>query len=161
MSLGLQSFLRMRLLLLAALSAPALSLALAAAQCRVEEDCSLNGVCGSAKTCECVPEWTGSDCGVLRLRPARPSPASGYDEPGTSSWGGSIVEGGGLFHMMVSRFKGHCGLDSWQQNSEIVRATSADPEGPYVYNETVLPIFAHGPSVRKTSSGYLLMHLGW
>eukprot|EP01050_Picozoa_sp_SAG11_P016574 SAG11_NODE_2279_length_3579_cov_6.588506_1_plen_344_part_00 len=131
----------------------------ASSPCETDEDCNLNGLCKSG-SCVCAPEWRGDDCGVLNLLPARPSPGSGYDEPGTSSWGGSIVEDGGRFHMMVSRFKGHCGLNSWQQNSEIIHATSEDPEGPYTFNTTILPVFAHGPSVRKTSSGYLMMHLG-
>jgi hypothetical protein len=56
---------------------------------------------------------------------------------------------------------GNCGLNSWQQNSEIVHATSTDPEGPYVYNSTLLPHFAHGPKIRKLKDGsYFMMHLG-
>ena len=47
-----------------------------------------------------------------------------------------------------------------QQASEIVRATSTDPVGPYKYNETILGVFAHGPSVRATLDGYTMMHLG-
>jgi hypothetical protein len=99
--------------------------AAAAVRCTDDEGCNLNGICRlRTGTCACVPEWTGADCGVLNLLPARPSPRSGYDEPGTSSWGGSIVEDGGRYHMMVSRFKGHCGLNAWQQNSEIIHAVS-------------------------------------
>lgn len=63
--------------------------------------------------------------------------------------------------MFVSRMAGSCGLKTWCVNSEIVHATSNDPEGPYTYNSTVLPYFAHGPSVRRLQDGsYLLMHLG-
>ena len=131
------------------------------AACSADEDCQLNGRC-TAGACVCVPEWTGPDCSLLNLEPARPSPHAGYDEPGTSSWGGTIVAdpGGGYYHMFVSRMAGHCGLNAWQQNSEIIHATSVDPVGPYLYNRTLLPTFAHGPSVRKTSDGYMLMHLG-
>lgn len=78
--------------------------------------------------------------------------------------GGSIVAdpSGKLWHMFVSRFVGNCGLDSWRQNSQIIRATSTDPEGPYTLAEVVLPVFSHGPSVRKLNdgSGYMMMHLG-
>ena len=137
----------------------ALSAAAGGHTCVTDEDCNLNGLCESG-TCHCVPEWSGPDCGVLNLDPARPSPHSGYDEPHTSSWGGSIVHDGGMYHMFVSRINGSCGLQAWQQNSEIIHATSHDPQGPYKYNSTVLPVFAHGPSVRRTRRGFLLMHLG-
>eukprot|EP01046_Picozoa_sp_COSAG06_P013101 COSAG06_NODE_784_length_12328_cov_4.921416_18_plen_98_part_00 len=51
---------------------------------------------------------------------------AGYDEPGTSSWGGSVIADpkGGLWHMYLSRMAGHCGLNAWQQNSELIHATS-------------------------------------
>merc|ERR1712086_466670 len=106
--------------------------------------------------------WTGQTCGQLNLLPARPRPHAGFDEVGNSSWGGSIqADKNGVWHMFVSRMAGHCGLNSWQQNSEIVHATSTDPEGPYTYNQTVLPHFAHGPKVRALKDDtYLMMHLG-
>jgi hypothetical protein len=138
------------------------------AGCSSDEGCSLNGVCTTSGTCACVPEWTGDDCGVLNLEPARVRPNAGYDEgPLTdhvSSWGGSIVADpqGGLFHMWVSRMGGHCGLGQWQSDSEIVHATSTDPVGPYTMVDKVLPYFAHGPSVRVLphGKGYVMMHLG-
>lgn len=132
------------------------------ARCVDDEGCQLNGKCTLGGVCDCAPEWTGPDCSLLNLKPARPSPHAGYDEQGTSSWGGSIIAdpAGSLWHMYVSRMAGHCGLNAWQQNSELIHATSTDPVGPYVYNSTVLPHFAHGPSVRKTPDGYMMMHLG-
>ena len=138
------------------------------AGCSFDEGCSLNGVCTASGTCSCVPEWTGDDCGVLNLEPARVRPNAGYDEgplsDHVSSWGGSIVADpqGGLFHMWVSRMGGHCGLGQWQSDSEIVHATSTDPVGPYTMVDKVLPYFAHGPSVRvlPDGKGYFMMHLG-
>ena len=58
-----------------------------------------------------------SGAGQLNLAPARPSPHSGYDEFGSSSWGGSIVAdpNNKTWHMFVSRFVGNCGLGSWRQ----------------------------------------------
>lgn len=132
------------------------------AGCASDEDCHLNGVCTSG-TCACVPEWTGETCGELNLHPARPSPQSGYDEANTSSWGGSIIASeDGLHHMFVSRMVKGGGLDTWTTNSEIIHATSEDPEGPYSYNETILGAFAHGPSVRSLGQGkgFMMMHLG-
>ena len=62
--------------------------------------------------------------------------------------------------MFASRMAGGCGLSAWASNSEVVRATAAEGDGPYLFEETVVPHFAHGPSVRKIPSGYALMHLG-
>jgi len=99
--------------------------------CQSDDDCHLNGVCSTGSgVCSCVPEWTGPSCGQLNLLPAKVRPTGGYDEVGNSSWGGSIVEHNGTWHMMAARMVGHCGLGAWQQNSEIVRATATDPEGP-------------------------------
>lgn len=125
--------------------------------CTTDEDCSLNGVCANGG-CDCVPEWTADDCGVLNLAPARRH--AGFHEPNSSSWGGSIVFDGDLYHMFASRMVNHCGLSDWGSNSEVVRATAGEGEGPYVYEETVVPHFAHGPSIRKTATGYALVHLG-
>lgn len=132
--------------------------------CTSDLDCNLNGIC-SSKTgnCSCVKEWTGETCGVLNLQPARLPPNSGYHESNTSTWGGSIVADpkGKKYHMFVSRFTNSCGLNAWQQNSEIIRAEANDPIGPYKMVETILPVFAHGPSVRKLKNGsYVMMHLG-
>lgn len=103
--------------------------------CASDDDCNLNGICHIRRnqgSCVCVPEWTGSSCGQLNLKPAKPRPTGGYDERGNSTWGGSIVQHNGTYHMIAARMVGHCGLGAWQQNSEIVRATAIDPEGPYV-----------------------------
>lgn len=134
-----------------------------------DEECSLNGISVAAADgsceCECVPEWTGDDCGQLNLLPAPPRGLGGFDEAGNSSWGGSIIQDpddSGLWHMFLSRMAGHCGLNSWKSNSELVRATATSPLGPFVYAETVLPYFAHGPTVRKLpdGQGFYMMHLG-
>lgn len=135
--------------------------------CSTDDDCNLNGVCdASSGSCACAGEWSGDTCGLLNLEPARPPPGSGLFSAVNSSWGGSIIQdpqpaGDGVYHMFASRFAGHCGLHSWLHNSEVIRATSVDPEGPYEYAETVLPVFAHGPSVRRMPDGsFILMHLG-
>ena len=53
------------------------------------------------------------------------------------------------------------GLRNWQQNSEIIHATSTDAEGPYKYMDTVLPHFSHGPTVLQyNDTTYMMMHLG-
>ena len=66
-----------------------------------------------------------------------------------------------LFHMFLSRMAGHCGLNEWGSNSEVIHATSTDPAGPWTYNQSVVPHFSHGPKIRRLANGsYLLMHLG-
>ena len=129
--------------------------------CTTDESCSLNGQC-VAGSCACAPEWRGADCGVLNLLPARSFPlTAGLDEPGSSSWGGSLLLENGTFHLFASRMAFGCGLSEWSENSEIVHATSSDAEGPYTINSTVVPHFAHGPSLRRlVGGGYVLMHLG-
>lgn len=130
--------------------------------CTMDEDCSLNGRCVDG-ACACVPEWRGHDCGLLNLLPARSVPqTAGFDEPGSSSWGGSLLLENDTYHLFASRMVFGCGLTEWSENSEIVHATSSDAEGPYTVNSTVVPHFAHGPSVRRLGSGggFVLMHLG-
>ena len=128
------------------------------AGCSDDDDCNLNGVCGAGQ-CTCAPEWIGADCGVLNLAPARVHGA-GLMTPVSSSWGGSLIFVDGVHHMFASRMVGHCGLDEWGSNSEVIHATSLDGEGPYVVNRTVVPHFAHGPEIRRAATGFVLMHLG-
>ena len=66
-------------------------------------DCSLNGICDT-KTgfCECDPAWTGKNCGVLNVLPAKV--ANGYNRTNSSSWGASVIadaEDAGKWHMFV------------------------------------------------------------
>ena len=130
--------------------------------CTSDDDCSLNGVCSTAGSCHCVPEWRGPDCGTLNLLPARSAPeTSGFYEAHASSWGGSLVQEGSMYHMFASRMVNGCGLSEWTSNSAVVHLTASDAEGPYTLNSTVVPHFAHGPSVRRMQDGgFLMMHLG-
>ena len=48
-----------------------------------------------------------------------------------------------------------------QGNSEVVHAVATDPEGPYMYQSTVMPHFAHGPTISADGKGgYVLAVLG-
>jgi hypothetical protein len=71
--------------------------------CTVDEDCNLNGICQVGR-CLCMPEWIGTDCGVLSLAPA--TQGAGFHEPGSSSWGGSLILEGGMYHLFASRMVG-------------------------------------------------------
>lgn len=86
-------------------------------------------------------------------------------------WCGSVVKGeDGNYHMFASRwkkiYKFHPG---WGIDSEIVRAVSKTPEGPYVFAETVLPArgagywdgrVTHNPSIQKHGDTYVLFYTG-
>ncbi len=66
-----------------------------------------------------------------------------------------------MYHMFASRMVNGCGLSEWTSNSAVVHLTASDAEGPYTLNSTVVPHFAHGPSVRRMQDGgFLMMHLG-
>ena len=54
-----------------------------------------------------------------------------------------------------------CPLSKFNNNSAIIRAVSAHPEGPYQKAETVFPPFHHNPTVTITPNGtYLLFFIG-
>ena len=86
-------------------------------------------------------------------------------------WGGSVVkDSAGRFHMFVSRWpKSLPFCPHWVTNSEIVRASSDTPEGPYVFEEVVLPArgpeywdgrMTHNPTIHKCAGTYLLFYIG-
>uniref|UniRef100_A0A7S4N9D3 EGF-like domain-containing protein n=1 Tax=Odontella aurita TaxID=265563 RepID=A0A7S4N9D3_9STRA len=112
--------------------------------CQNDEDCSLNGIC-RVGTCHCDAAWFGPWCQLLNLQPT--AKENGLQIPGTTTWGGSILadpEHG--FVMFVAKMVNRCRLGSWQTNSEVVVATSAEPLGPYTEaGSTVAPPWAHNP----------------
>jgi hypothetical protein len=54
-------------------------------------------------------------------------------------WCGSAIMGeDGRFHMFASRWRKELGFGvHWVFNSEIVRAVSGEPEGPYIFEEVI------------------------
>jgi len=85
-------------------------------------------------------------------------------------WGSSVVKGeDGLYHMFASRWAKEIGFGKWVSNSEIVRAVSPTPEGPYEFQEVVLPmrgreyfdgLVTHNPRIIKYGKYYLLYYMG-
>ena len=57
----------------------------------------------------------------------------------------------------------HCGLNSWKSNSVVAMSKSAAVEGPYTFEATLLPAFAHNPTVRRAGDGTFLIYFigGW
>ncbi|MBN2088354.1 glycoside hydrolase family protein [candidate division KSB1 bacterium] len=86
-------------------------------------------------------------------------------------WGGSPIKGeDGRYHLFVSRWpKRVVFFNGYKIYSEIVRATSDTPAGPYQFAEVVLPArgeefwdgrMTHNPAIRKFKDTYLLFYIG-
>ncbi|MDA3960618.1 MAG: glycoside hydrolase family protein [Planctomycetota bacterium] len=110
------------------------------------------------------------------IRPFRnrllPAPRDGgFRMDGYWIWCGSVVQGeDGRYHMFASRVDKRVRFSPhWLFMSEVVRASSDTPEGPYSFEEVVLPCrdprffdarSTHNPQVRKHGDTYLLYYLG-
>ena len=133
----------------------------------VSPECGLNGEwAGGGAGCRCRPGWEGRACERLAVAAGGEGSGVAYPPPerlaSTSSWGGSVVydEGDGAFHLFASEFRAGCGLDSWFNNSAVVHAVSAGPEGPYEKVGEVAAPFAHNPRVVRAPGGeYVLYHI--
>ncbi|WP_202128775.1 glycoside hydrolase family protein [Paenibacillus dendrobii] len=86
-------------------------------------------------------------------------------------WCGSVVRGeDGRYHMFASRWPKWLPMHpGWLIRSEIVRAVSDTPEGPYEYAETVLPArgaeywdgrSTHNPHIIRHNGKFLLYYMG-
>jgi hypothetical protein len=54
-------------------------------------------------------------------------------------WGGSMIEVDSVYHLFASRWpKTGAFPEGYRQNSEIVRATSTSPLGPFTFQEVVV-----------------------
>lgn len=101
-----------------------------------------------------------------------PAPVGGgFSMEGYWVWCGSVLQGeDGRYHMFAARwpqslpfFKGYL------RASEVVRAVSDVPEGPYRFEEIVLPargprywdgMMTHNPTIHRWRDKYLLMYIG-
>lgn len=101
-----------------------------------------------------------------------PAPRNGgFRMDGYWVWCGSVVQGeDGRFHMFASRWpKSQPMHPGWMVASEIVRADSDTPKGPYEFCEVVLPArgaeywdgcSTHNPHIVKHEGQYLLYYMG-
>ena len=148
-----------------ALTALPLLLLLAGAEagCSSDEDCSLNGRCKPGGVCACLAAWSGPSCGVLSLLPA--TKGAGLHAPHSasntsSSWGGSVGYDAATrrWQMYAAEMVNGCGIGSWEENSRIVRASSATPGGEYTVEEQIKPPFAHEPVLQRLADGRWLLY---
>lgn len=104
-----------------------------------------------------------------RLMPAPKK--GGFRMDGYWVWCGSVIKGeDSRFHMFASRWPKHLPMHpGWLVHSEIVRAVSDTPEGPYEFQEVVLPPRGaeywdgrntHNPHITKHGDTYLLYYMG-
>ncbi|KKO52400.1 glycoside hydrolase family protein [Paenibacillus sp. DMB20] len=86
-------------------------------------------------------------------------------------WCGSVIRGEeGSYHMFASRWPKWLPMHpGWLSSSEIVRAVSETPEGPYEFQEVVLPArgaeywdgrMTHNPHITRSGNTYLLYYTG-
>lgn len=97
--------------------------------CTSDIDCSLNGVCNrNTGNCSCLKAWNGYDCSNLTLTAA--TKGTGYDVPGYSSWGGTVLFNNvtNKYNMYVSAMDNHCGINSWTLNSRIILTENEDDD---------------------------------
>jgi hypothetical protein len=95
---------------------------------------------------------------------------SGFKMEGYWIWGGSMIRVGSTYHLFASRWpKNEAFPDGYRQNSEIVRAISDSPYGPFKFEEVVIgerdssfwdSNMAHNPAIHKIGDEYVLFYIG-
>jgi hypothetical protein len=143
--------------------------------CTTSSDCSYNGECIKLDPtsedpelpgrCDCFQGWKGSTCEVFDALPINPKQL-GLQLPNhdSSTWGGSVEydKDDKLYHMFASEILFGCGLYYWTTNSQIIRAVSKSPYGPYKKVQTIVPVFAHDTNVVRvpTTGEWVLFYTG-
>ena len=100
-----------------------------------------------------------------RILPAKKN--GGFNEKDFMIWCGSVIKGeDGRFHMFASCWERKLGFGwQWLFQSQVVRACSDAPEGPFSMQETVLPrrdrkyfdgMNTHNPYIRYWNGTYYL-----
>ncbi|MEC3908477.1 glycoside hydrolase family protein [Tamlana sp. 2201CG12-4] len=133
---------------------------------------SLKGVAGitlSGNLLSCLSTKNQEPTAFIdRILPAPKN--GGFRDDNYWIWGSSVIKGeDGRYHMFASRWSKDVGFGNWVSNSEVVRAVSDTPAGPYTFEEVVLkrrgPEFfdgmcTHNPRIIKYRDKYLLYHFG-
>lgn len=95
---------------------------------------------------------------------------SGFKMDGYWIWGGSMIKVGSTYQLFASRWKKSSPFpEGYRQNSEIVRASSDKPEGPFKFEDVIIgerdssfwdSNMAHNPTVHKIGGEYVLFYIG-
>lgn len=93
-----------------------------------------------------------------------------FSDPEYNIWCGSVVEGDdGKFHMFYSRWPRSTGHLAWVTHSEVARAVSDSPFGPFRHAEVVLPerdrkfwdgACTHNPTIVRIGAKFYLYYMG-
>eukprot|EP01084_Bolivina_argentea_P274926 468731_1 len=132
--------------------------------CMNDNDCELNGQCNpTTKKCECKPAWTGNFCQYLNFK--KGSKNLGYQRKDYSQWGGDARydKVTNKWILYAVEMYNECGINACCcGNSQIVKALSDNPGGPYTYSNVAVPYFSHEPMLGYSSSDntWLLHHWG-
>lgn len=96
-----------------------------------------------------------------QVQPTNPFKA-GYHNASAASWGGNVMFEAGRYHLFVTQISQVCGLEKYGSNSEIARAESADPAGPFAFKQVVRAPFAHNPTIRRLpkGGGFVIFFIG-
>jgi hypothetical protein len=96
--------------------------------------------------------------------------ASGFKMEGYWVWCGSMIKVGSVYHLFASRWpKSGPFPEGYKTNSEIVRATSKSPLGPFNFEEVVIgerdnsfwdANMAHNPTIHKIGNEFVLFYIG-
>lgn len=92
---------------------------------------------------------------------------NGFKMDGYILWCPSVIKVGDTYHLFASRWPEKYGLAGWTTYSEIVRATSKNLLGPYVFQEVVIKKRAgfwdndraHNPKILKSGDTYVLYYI--
>ena len=97
---------------------------------------------GAGLSCSCRKPWTGPDCAVLGLAPARVRNGFGQDDHSSVSWGAGVVfhPEDSLYHMYVLEVLHNCPLCTFGSNSQLVHATAKQASGPFTRQGVVLSV---------------------
>jgi len=95
---------------------------------------------------------------------------SGFKMDGYWIWGGSMIKVGSTYHLFASRWKKTGAFpEGYRLNSEIVRATSKSPLGPFLFEEVVIgerdssywdSNMAHNPTIHRIGDEFVLFYVG-
>jgi hypothetical protein len=111
-------------------------------------------------SCVCFHGWKGEECDQFDFLPV-PIQQLGLKLPGNvSTWGGSVIERDGQWHMFASRMVNGCGLYTWTTNSQVIRAVSSNGSlGPYEFQEVIVDVFAHEPNAMEAPTGEIVLYV--
>lgn len=117
-----------------------------------------------------LPATAYSQQTKIVFKPEKISAGSGFKMDDYWVWGGSAIKVGSTYHLFASRWKRTGPFpEGYRQGSEIVRASSPTPSGPFRFEEVVIgerdssfwdSNMAHNPTIHKIGNEYVLYYIG-